>query len=121
MQMMQVWDADSDGVVDYREFIAATMSLYQASRGVLPTERLMWLNRLRIVFNEIDTNKNGMLSPDELEKLVRDKKEVQRVLTVRSCCCHAQLLRCTNGCFETNVSCKATFPCSYAVIMSPLF
>lgn len=86
MQMMQAWDANGDGTIDYREFLAAALSLYQATRGVLPTERALWHNRLRVVFNEIDTNGNGMLSQAELERLVGDRAEVQRALVVRRPC-----------------------------------
>ena len=87
--MMQVWDANGDGTIDYREFLAAALSLYQATRGVLPTERALWHNRLRVVFNEIDTNGNGMLSQKELEALIGDKAEVQRALVVRFAACIA--------------------------------
>jgi EF hand/EF-hand domain pair len=81
---MGALDADGDGVVNYKEFIAATVSLYQVSRGVLPTQRAVWQNRLRVLFNELDSDHDGRISEAELLELMPDKKEVRKIMQARA-------------------------------------
>jgi hypothetical protein len=75
-------DADGDGVIDYKEFIASSLSLFQVARGVLPTQRALWYNRLRVVFNELDKDCNGSVSAEELLRVCPDRDEVKKAIQV---------------------------------------
>ena len=54
VQIVEQLDYDGDGAIDIQEFIAGTLSLYQVARGGLPTQRMLWQNRLKVLFAELD-------------------------------------------------------------------
>ena len=85
LQVMKMIDIDNNGVIEYREFVAASLSLYQVSRGVLPTTRALWHNRLRLIFSELDVDNDGKVSKTELMALLPDKAEVSVAMQVCSC------------------------------------
>jgi Ca2+-binding EF-hand superfamily protein len=82
MQVMKTMDADGNGCIDYREFIAASLSLYQVSRHQLPSERALWQSRLQVLFNELDVDNDGRITHDELKSIMPDNKEVQKAMQV---------------------------------------
>lgn len=57
--IMTAADVDGDGVIDYHEFVAATMSISQ-----LEKEDLIWR-----AFNEFDSDGSGWISFAELEQV----------------------------------------------------
>lgn len=42
-----------------QEFVAASMSAYQMSHGLLAGSSTSWQNRVRVVFDKIDEDGNG--------------------------------------------------------------
>lgn len=56
-RMMQIIDVDGNGFIEYEEFLRATMN-----RNKLLTDE-----NLRVVFDKIDKDKSGKISPDELK------------------------------------------------------
>ncbi len=54
--LLQHADADGDGSINYREFLAAAMDMQNVSREMA----------LRAAFVEFDTDGSGTLSPDEV-------------------------------------------------------
>lgn len=57
--IMTAADVDGDGMIDYHEFVAATMNISQ-----LEKEDLIWR-----AFNEFDTDGSGWISFAELERV----------------------------------------------------
>lgn len=78
--MMKTMDVDEDGQVDYMEFVAASMSAYQMSHGLTPGTTASWLTRVRVVFDKIDEDGNGYITPDELVKLMGDDEGVREII-----------------------------------------
>merc|ERR1711879_511707 len=58
MGMMELIDTDGSGVIDYSEFLAATMDKRKHI-----TENICWR-----AFKTLDTDGNGMIDRDELSK-----------------------------------------------------
>jgi Ca2+-binding EF-hand superfamily protein len=78
--MMKTMDVDQDGQIDYMEFVAASMSAYQMSHGLMPGSNASWLNRVRVVFDKIDEDGNGFITPGELSKLLGNSEGVQEII-----------------------------------------
>lgn len=60
------------------------MSLVQVARGGLPTQRMLWRNRLCVLFAELDADSNGTISEDELLAVFPDRGAVRQAIQVRS-------------------------------------
>ena len=55
-------DTNSDGVVDFNEFVAATFHAYQLEEDIVK-----WNKRISTAFELFDTDKDGFITPEELK------------------------------------------------------
>jgi hypothetical protein len=58
-------DTNCDGIVDFNEFVAATLHAYQLEEDIVK-----WNKRIFTAFQLFDTDNNGYITPEEL-KVVR--------------------------------------------------
>ena len=82
VQIVKQLDWNGDGAIDIKEFIAGTLSLYQVAQGGLPTQRMMWQNRLKVLFAELDRDGNGTISETELLAVFPNRQEVRKAIQV---------------------------------------
>lgn len=61
-------DSNTDGLVDFSEFVAATLHVHQLEEH--DTEK--WQNRSQAAFEKFDVDRDGYITPEEL-KLVSTK------------------------------------------------
>ena len=64
--MLKAMDANGDGVIDYMEFVAATMRLNQIQRG---EHRDGWKRRVKLVFDKFDMDGNGLIDRSEVAQM----------------------------------------------------
>lgn len=55
-------DSNTDGLVDFSEFVAATIQVYQLEEH----DSEKWQLRSRAAFEKFDVDKDGFITPDEL-------------------------------------------------------
>ena len=58
---MQI-DSNTDGLVDFSEFVAATFHVHQLEEH----DSEKWLHRSQAAFEKFDIDKDGYITPDEL-------------------------------------------------------
>lgn len=57
---MQI-DSNTDGLVDFREFVTATLHVHQMEH-----DSETWNSRCKAAFQKLDVDGNGFLTPEEL-------------------------------------------------------
>mgnify|MGYP002775024328 CR=1 FL=1 len=55
-------DTNCDGIVDFNEFVAATLHAYQLEEDIVK-----WNKRICTAFQLFDTDNNGYITPEELK------------------------------------------------------
>lgn len=58
---MQI-DVNTDGLVDFTEFVAATLHVHQLEEH----DSVKWHQRSQAAFEKFDIDKDGFITPDEL-------------------------------------------------------
>ena len=61
-------DSNADGMVDFDEFVAATLHVHQLEQ----TNSDKWQNRSRAAFSKFDVDGDGYITADELKIVSRD-------------------------------------------------
>jgi calcium-dependent protein kinase len=56
-------DSDMDGMIDFDEFVAATMHVHQLEES----DSEKWESRSRAAFSKLDRDGDGYITPDELQ------------------------------------------------------
>ncbi|KAK4791624.1 hypothetical protein SAY86_032037 [Trapa natans] len=62
LEILQAIDTNTDGMVDFREFVAATLHVHQLEEH----DSEKWLQRSLVAFQKFDIDKDGYITPDEL-------------------------------------------------------
>ena len=55
-------DINTDGLVDFNEFVAATLHVHQLEEH----DSEKWQQRSRVAFEKFDIDKDGYITPEEL-------------------------------------------------------
>ncbi|RZC44852.1 hypothetical protein C5167_037803 [Papaver somniferum] len=63
VEILQAIDSNTDGLVDFQEFVAATLHVHQL--GEHDSEK--WQLRSRAAFEKFDLDRDGFITPDELK------------------------------------------------------
>ncbi|XP_047972644.1 calcium-dependent protein kinase 28-like [Salvia hispanica] len=63
LEILQAIDSNTDGLVDFSEFVAATLHVHQLEEH--DTEK--WHHRSQAAFEKFDVDKDGYITPDELK------------------------------------------------------
>lgn len=56
-------DSNTDGLVDFSEFVAATVHVHQLEEH----DSEKWQKRSKVAFEKFDVDKDGFITPDELK------------------------------------------------------
>ncbi|XP_055803254.1 calcium-dependent protein kinase 28-like [Solanum dulcamara] len=62
LEILQAIDSNTDGLVDFPEFVAATLHVHQLEEHNLTK----WQQRSRTAFEKFDVDRDGFITPDEL-------------------------------------------------------
>ncbi|KAI4314753.1 hypothetical protein L6164_027630 [Bauhinia variegata] len=62
LEILQAIDSNTDGLVDFTEFVAATVHVHQLEEH----DSEKWQQRSQAVFEKFDIDKDGYITPDEL-------------------------------------------------------
>ncbi|XP_047150956.1 calcium-dependent protein kinase 28-like isoform X1 [Vigna umbellata] len=62
LEILQAIDSNTDGLVDFSEFVAATLHVHQ-----LEDDSGKWQQRSQAAFEKFDLDKDGYITPDELK------------------------------------------------------
>nr|BCU41351.1 calcium-dependent protein kinase [Gentiana scabra] len=63
LEILQAIDSNTDGLVDFTEFVAATLHVHQLEEH--NSEK--WLQRTQTAFEKFDVDKDGYITPEELQ------------------------------------------------------
>lgn len=76
LEILQAMDSNRDGLVDFEEFVAATLHVHQLEE--LDVEK--WNQRTRAAFDKFDSDKDGYITPDELRVYTGLKGSIDNLL-----------------------------------------
>ncbi|KAL9328220.1 hypothetical protein ACSQ67_003223 [Phaseolus vulgaris] len=62
LEILQAIDSNTDGLVDFTEFVAATLHVHQLEEH----DSFKWQQRSQAAFEKFDLDKDGYITPDEL-------------------------------------------------------
>ncbi|BAT99979.1 calcium-dependent protein kinase 28-like [Vigna umbellata] len=62
LEILQAIDSNTDGLVDFSEFVAATLHVHQLEEH----DSFKWQQRSQAAFEKFDLDKDGYITPDEL-------------------------------------------------------
>lgn len=62
LEILQAIDSNTDGLVDFTEFVAATLHVHQLEEH----DSDKWQNRSQAAFEKFDLDKDGFITPEEL-------------------------------------------------------
>ncbi|XP_028774541.1 calcium-dependent protein kinase 18 [Neltuma alba] len=62
LEILQAIDSNTDGLVDFSEFVAATLHVHQLEEH----DSDKWLHRSQAAFEKFDIDKDGYITPEEL-------------------------------------------------------
>lgn len=81
---MQI-DCNTDGLVDFSEFVAATLHVHQLEEH----DSDKWQQRSQAAFQKFDIDKDGFITPEELRmvSIVSEEKFLFVSLNILSYCC----------------------------------
>ncbi|GAA0172000.1 non-receptor serine/threonine protein kinase [Lithospermum erythrorhizon] len=63
VEILQAIDSNTDGLVDFSEFVAATLHVHQLEEH----NSQMWQERSQAAFEKFDVDKDGYITPEELK------------------------------------------------------
>ncbi|KAL3621866.1 Calcium-dependent protein kinase 18 [Castilleja foliolosa] len=63
LEILQAIDSNTDGLVDFSEFVAATLHVHQLEEH--NSEK--WQHRSQVAFEKFDVDRDGFISPEELK------------------------------------------------------
>ncbi|XP_051140816.1 calcium-dependent protein kinase 28-like isoform X1 [Andrographis paniculata] len=63
LEILQAIDSNTDGLVDFSEFIAATLHVHQLEEH----NSAKWLQRSKAAFEKFDVDRDGFITPEELK------------------------------------------------------
>ncbi|KAL9689640.1 hypothetical protein QQ045_010028 [Rhodiola kirilowii] len=63
-EILQAIDSNTDGMVDFSEFVAATLHVHQMEEH----NSEMWQQRSKAAFEKFDLDKDGFITPEELKQ-----------------------------------------------------
>ncbi|CAM0947340.1 unnamed protein product [Alopecurus aequalis] len=76
LEIIQAIDSNTDGLVDFKEFVAATLHIHQMAE--LDSER--WGLRCQAAFSKFDLDGDGYITPDELRMHTGLKGSIEPLL-----------------------------------------
>lgn len=76
LEILRAIDSNSDGLVDFQEFVAAALHVHQLEE--LDVEK--WNQRTRAAFDKFDSDKDGYITPDELRTYTGMKGSIDNLL-----------------------------------------
>ncbi|XP_073282681.1 calcium-dependent protein kinase 28-like, partial [Primulina huaijiensis] len=62
LEILQAIDSNTDGLVDFTEFVAATLHVHQLEEH----DSEKWQQRSKAAFEKFDVDGDGFITPDEL-------------------------------------------------------
>jgi calcium-dependent protein kinase len=62
LEILQAIDSNTDGLVDFTEFVAATLHVHQLEEH----DSEKWQQRSQAAFDKFDLDKDGFITPEEL-------------------------------------------------------
>ncbi|CAA6673489.1 unnamed protein product [Spirodela intermedia] len=62
LEILQAIDSNTDGLVDFDEFVAATLHVHQMEKH----DSRKWLSRSQAAFEKFDVDRDGFITPEEL-------------------------------------------------------
>jgi len=76
LEIIQAIDSNTDGLVDFKEFVAATLHIHQMAE--LDSER--WGIRCQAAFSKFDLDGDGYITPEELRMHTGLKGSIEPLL-----------------------------------------
>ncbi|CAM6050580.1 unnamed protein product [Sphagnum compactum] len=76
LEILEAMDSDMDGMIDFDEFVAATMHVHQLEES----DSEKWESRSRAAFSKLDRDSDGYITPDELQIAMGMKGSVSTLL-----------------------------------------
>ena len=67
LEILQAMDTNADGMVDFDEFVAATLHVHQIEQ----TNSVKWQHRSKAAFSKFDVDGDGYITADELKIVSR--------------------------------------------------
>ncbi|KAK4711747.1 hypothetical protein R3W88_006260 [Solanum pinnatisectum] len=76
LEILQAIDSNTDGLVDFPEFVAATLHVHQLEEHNL----LKWQQRSQTAFEKFDVDRDGFITPEELRMHIGLKGSIDPLL-----------------------------------------
>ncbi|CAI5470113.1 unnamed protein product [Closterium sp. Yama58-4] len=76
VQILQAMDTNCDGIIDFDEFVAATLHVQQLEEA----DSAKWEERSRAAFNHFDTDGDGFIDAEELRVAAQVKGSLGRLI-----------------------------------------
>ncbi|RWW31447.1 hypothetical protein GW17_00003925, partial [Ensete ventricosum] len=76
LDILQAIDSNTDGLVDFTEFVAATLHVHQMEEH--DSER--WRSRCKAAFEKFDVDRDGYITPEELRMHTGLKGSIEPLL-----------------------------------------
>ncbi|URE06850.1 calcium-dependent protein kinase [Musa troglodytarum] len=79
LEIVQAMDSNTDGFIDFEEFVAATLHVHQ----LVEHDNGKWRSLSKAAFDKFDVDKNGYITPDELRMKESRYTEKDAAVVVR--------------------------------------
>eukprot|EP00850_Spirogloea_muscicola_P009411 SM000052S17803 [mRNA] locus=s52:724587:728727:- [translate_table: standard] len=76
VDILKAMDANSDGMIDFNEFVAATLHVHQLEEA----DSDKWQDRSRAAFQKLDTDNDGFIDAEELRTAAQMKGSINALI-----------------------------------------
>lgn len=76
LEILQAMDSNRDGLVDFEEFVAATLHVHQLEEH----DSVKWQRRSKAAFEKFDFDKDGYITTEELKMHTGIKGSIEHLL-----------------------------------------